>query len=80
MEKTNYNFISNPGCYATSILLPLFPLLNKKVIKKDGIIIDSKSGISGAGKQNLIENIATIPSKHTDIIIDDKIISETNPV
>ena len=46
----NYNIIGCPGCYPTSILLPLIPLLKKKVIKKKNIIIDSKSGYSGAGR------------------------------
>jgi len=42
--------IGNPGCYPTSILLPLIPLLKKKLIQSDGIISDSKSGVSGAGR------------------------------
>ncbi|MGI6226801.1 MAG: N-acetyl-gamma-glutamyl-phosphate reductase [Peptococcales bacterium] len=44
------NIIANPGCYPTSIILGLAPLLDKKVINPQEIIIDSKSGISGAGK------------------------------
>ncbi len=47
----NYRIIANPGCYPTSIQIPLIPLLEKKLIKKDDIIIDSKSGYSGAGKK-----------------------------
>ena len=46
----NYKIIGCPGCYPTSILLPLAPLLRKKLIKKENIIIDSKSGYSGAGR------------------------------
>ena len=46
----NFNIISCPGCYPTSILLPLIPLLKKKAISPKGIIIDSKSGYSGAGR------------------------------
>ncbi len=46
----NYRIISCPGCYPTSILLPLIPLLKNKLIKNDSIIIDSKSGYSGAGR------------------------------
>ncbi len=43
--------VANPGCYSTSILLPLAPLLRAGFIDIDhGIICDSKSGISGAGK------------------------------
>lgn len=43
--------IANPGCYPTSALLPLFPLIRDGVISPDGIIIDAKSGVSGAGKK-----------------------------
>ena len=45
-----YKIISCPGCYPTSILLPLIPLIKEKLIKLDNIIIDSKSGYSGAGR------------------------------
>ena len=45
-----YKIISCPGCYPTSILLPLIPIINKNLIKNDGIVIDSKSGYSGAGR------------------------------
>ena len=45
-----YKIISCPGCYPTSILLPLLPLLKNKVIYKKNIVIDSKSGFSGAGR------------------------------
>ena len=46
----NYRIISNPGCYPTSIQLALIPLLKKSLIEANNIIIDSKSGYSGAGK------------------------------
>ena len=49
-EIKNYKIISCPGCYPTSILLPLIPLINKNMIKTGNIIIDSKSGFSGAGR------------------------------
>ena len=45
-----FKIIGCPGCYPTSILLPLIPLINKKFLKLDNIIIDSKSGYSGAGR------------------------------
>ena len=45
-----YQIISCPGCYPTSILLPLIPLLKKDLISTKNIIIDSKSGYSGAGR------------------------------
>jgi len=46
----NFQIISCPGCYPTSILLPLIPLIKKKLIKTKNIVIDSKSGYSGAGR------------------------------
>ena len=46
----NFRIISNPGCYPTSIQIPLVPLLKKKIIQLGNITIDSKSGYSGAGK------------------------------
>ena len=45
-----YKIIACPGCYPTSILLPLVPLIKKKIISEKNIIIDSKSGFSGAGR------------------------------
>ncbi len=49
-EIKNFRIISNPGCYPTSIQLPLIPLIKKNLIKLNNITIDSKSGYSGAGK------------------------------
>ena len=44
--------VANPGCYATSIILALAPLLRAGMIDRDrGIVSDSKSGVSGAGKE-----------------------------
>lgn len=45
------HFIASPGCYPTSILLPLIPLLRSGLIKSHGIIANSLSGISGAGRK-----------------------------
>lgn len=42
--------VANPGCYPTSIIIPLYPLLKNDLVYKDFIIADSKSGVSGAGK------------------------------
>ena len=48
----NAALVANPGCYATSVILALAPLLRSKVVDRDrGIISDSKSGVSGAGKE-----------------------------
>ena len=49
-ELNNYQIISCPGCYPTSILLPLIPLFKSNLIKNKNIIMDSKSGYSGAGR------------------------------
>ena len=62
----NFQIIGCPGCYPTSILLPLVPLIQKRLIKNDNLIIDSKSGYSGAGRgvhkkyknKNLYESIS----------------------
>ncbi|MFO1487102.1 MAG: N-acetyl-gamma-glutamyl-phosphate reductase [Verrucomicrobiota bacterium] len=43
--------VASPGCYPTSILLPLIPLLKAGLIKSNGIIADSMSGVSGAGRK-----------------------------
>ena len=62
-----YNIIACPGCYPTSVLLPLIPIIKKKLIKTDNVIIDSKSGYSGAGRgihkkykyKNLYESLSS---------------------
>ena len=48
----NADLVANPGCYATSIILALAPLLKADVVDRGhGIVSDSKSGVSGAGKE-----------------------------
>jgi len=48
----NAALVANPGCYATSVILALAPLLAADVVdRKRGVISDSKSGVSGAGKE-----------------------------
>lgn len=44
------NLVANPGCYPTSAILALAPLLAGELIEPGDIIIDSKSGVSGAGR------------------------------
>ena len=66
-EVKKFNIIGCPGCYPTSILLPLVPLIKKDLIKTENIIIDSKSGYSGAGRgvhikykdKNLYESLSS---------------------
>ena len=49
---TNAQLVANPGCYATSVILALAPLLKAGMVDRSrGIISDSKSGVSGAGKE-----------------------------
>jgi N-acetyl-gamma-glutamyl-phosphate reductase len=48
----NATLVANPGCYATSVILALAPLLKAGVVDRSrGIVSDSKSGVSGAGKE-----------------------------
>ncbi len=48
----NATLVANPGCYATSVILALAPLLKAGVVDRNrGIVSDSKSGVSGAGKE-----------------------------
>ena len=72
----NFRIISNPGCYPTSIILPLIPLIKNDLIDTINITIDSKSGYSGAGKnlekkfthKNLYKSIfAYSPKKHRHV-------------
>jgi N-acetyl-gamma-glutamyl-phosphate reductase len=51
--------IANPGCYPTSAILPLAPLLKERAIEKTGIIIDAKSGVTGAGRSAKQANLFT---------------------
>lgn len=62
IQKSQY--IANPGCYPTSAILPLFPLIEHKIIKDTGIIIDSKSGISGTGRKENINFLLTEASNN----------------
>lgn len=44
------SLVANPGCYPTSAILPLAPLVKSSLIETDCVIVDSKSGVSGAGR------------------------------
>ena len=52
-EISASRLIANPGCYPTSALLALVPLLRAGVIEPKGLVVDSKSGVSGAGRRAL---------------------------
>lgn len=43
--------IASPGCYPTSILVPLYPLLKAGIVEREGIVANAFSGVSGAGKK-----------------------------
>lgn len=49
-EIKNTKIIGNPGCYPTSIALGLYPAVKNEIVCTEDIIIDSKSGVTGAGK------------------------------
>jgi len=44
------SLVANPGCYPTAALLALLPLLKRGLVKNGGIVVDAKSGVSGAGR------------------------------
>lgn len=50
-EISKARLIASPGCYPTSILLPLLPLLREGLIEIDSIVANSMSGVSGAGRK-----------------------------
>lgn len=49
-ELEGARLIASPGCYPTSAILPLAPLLKAGLVASEGIILDAKSGVSGAGR------------------------------
>lgn len=50
-EIREASLVANPGCFPTSALLPLMPLVKNQVINPQSIIVDSKTGVSGAGRK-----------------------------
>ena len=50
-EIKKAKLIANPGCYPTSVILGVAPMLKEKAISTDSIIADSKSGVTGAGRK-----------------------------
>lgn len=49
-EIRRARIVGNPGCYPTAALLVILPLLQAGVVEREGIIVDAKSGVSGAGR------------------------------
>lgn len=56
-EIKETDLIANPGCYPTSIILGLAPILKAGAIEPSSVIIDSKSGVSGAGREPSIGSL-----------------------
>ncbi len=54
-EIAGSKFISNPGCYPTSVILALYPVLKDGVVEPEGIVINSLSGVSGAGRKASVD-------------------------
>jgi N-acetyl-gamma-glutamyl-phosphate reductase len=46
----NARLVANPGCYPTAALLAILPLVERDLIEVDGIVVDAKSGVTGAGR------------------------------
>ena len=53
----NTRLLANPGCYTTCSILTLYPLVKEGIIDPDSIIIDAKSGTSGAGRGAKVQNL-----------------------
>jgi N-acetyl-gamma-glutamyl-phosphate reductase len=49
-ELAGADFVAAPGCYPTSVLLPLTPFLTRELVDAGSVLVDSKSGASGAGR------------------------------
>ena len=60
-EVAEARLVANPGCYVTSVLIPLLPLLRGRLIEPQGIIANSASGVSGAGRK------AKVGFLHTEV-------------
>lgn len=56
-EIKKARLVANAGCYTTCSILSLYPVVKEKVIDLSSIIIDAKSGVSGAGRGAKIENL-----------------------
>jgi len=53
----NAQLVANPGCYPTAVLLPLAPVVKNNVIDLNTIIVDAKSGVSGAGRNVVLSSL-----------------------
>ena len=53
----NAKIVGNPGCYPTGALIGLIPLVKRGMISLENVVIDSKSGVSGAGRDVVLESL-----------------------
>lgn len=53
----NAKIVGNPGCYPTGALIGLIPLIERRMVSFENIVIDSKSGVSGAGRDAVLESL-----------------------
>ncbi|MBG0772767.1 N-acetyl-gamma-glutamyl-phosphate reductase [Oleidesulfovibrio alaskensis] len=60
-QTRNATLVANPGCYPTSVILGLYPALKEGMILPNGIVIDAKSGATGAGRK------ASVPSLFCEV-------------
>jgi len=58
------SLVANPGCYPTSVILALAPVLRHQIIDPRSIIADSKSGVSGAGRSAVLSSLFTEVSEN----------------
>ena len=49
--------VANPGCYPTAALLPLIPVIKSGLVAAEGIVVDAKSGVSGAGRGAVLTSL-----------------------
>jgi N-acetyl-gamma-glutamyl-phosphate reductase len=64
-EIASASLVANPGCYPTSAILPLAPVIKEGLIDSSTVIVDSKSGVSGAGRT---PKLATLYSEVSESI------------
>ncbi|GHU50996.1 hypothetical protein FACS189459_5960 [Bacilli bacterium] len=56
-EIVNAKLVANPGCYATCAILSIYPLIKEGIIDINSIIIDAKSGVTGAGRNATVDSL-----------------------
>jgi N-acetyl-gamma-glutamyl-phosphate reductase len=56
-QRQRAQLVANPGCYPTGVILALAPLLEAGMIASSGIVVDAKSGVSGAGRNPSLTNL-----------------------